>query len=197
MHSVRSAGCSLSTGPPRHCTQGVRRSRALLRERCRSTRGGGDHATEQSKTSSAARKIFGPELYAVLSRASRPDRETMPRPIGITLSLGSTRSAVIRTRGEYREELWSAQSAERGRGPRQRPSAVSTALSAYPSTLRSSSTITSRDVVEPLHAIAEVHARLGLHRTAVRYFRRCIELNTQTWHNERLLLDHRKPGPLS
>jgi hypothetical protein len=49
----------------------------------------------------------------------------------------------------------------------------------------------SRNVVEPLRGIASVHARLGLHRTAVQRIRRCIELNTQTAHRGRLLSDYR------
>lgn len=56
-------------------------------------------------------------------------------------------------------------------------------------------TLTSKDVVEALQAIAAVHARLGLHRTAVKRLRRCIELNTEMAHRGRLLTDHQALAP--
>jgi tetratricopeptide (TPR) repeat protein len=55
-----------------------------------------------------------------------------------------------------------------------------------------SSSITGKDVVEALAGIADVHAALGLHRTAISHRKRCIELNSKTAHRGRLLSDHRE-----
>lgn len=93
----------------------------------------------------------------------------------------------------YLKEMQRARNAEGA-------SALDAALHRYHNALElglglESSGITSRYIVQALRGLASIHARLGLHRTAVQHLRRCIELNSQMAHRERLCDDHLALAP--